>query len=554
MNTIRWAVVAACLGLLAACGGGGGGGKKPPPTPQSEIPTTTTLSAAYEVALSSDQDYLDIVDPSTADVLSSIRVHGSESWRITLSMSQSSDGRTQTYQHPAMLYYLDGKVQAVSLARGSSTAPRQVSSITDACRILWHIDSDLTGANSWLAIATEGPDDQCDTSDDALVLVNSNMSPSTAPETAIFNLNGLITSGRDEAGRLQSLITFEPIVGQFVHWRLDGNGAHYNIETSGLVFPAAANIRWLGLVPGHRDRGIVQVDGSLRLLSWTSTSATLSPTLIAGVVPGGPFIATDDNRLYVIRTLPSPALIAFDGSGNIPPPMLPLDTGKGDPIQLMVNGDTMWVVQQDTTLATAPSTLTGFNKTTGASREVDRYEVPNGMPTELAMGLAGVNGTRLVYTKPSDDEDDDISLHVIDNVSAAPRLLAERVFGIGVQAQRTTTVGQFSDATHLLWCDKGTASTPVDCTASRFKSYNMATGAVTALGQGITTTDALAVLASAFLADIYDQHPLITAQYPDMSTTTLWQFNPDVAGSLKFIIGRGSSSAGSGSSGSSSSP
>ncbi|MFY9478052.1 MAG: hypothetical protein WAQ08_10395 [Aquabacterium sp.] len=554
MNTIRWTMVAACLSLLAACGGGdgGGGGKKPKPDPQSETPSS--LSAAYEVALSYDEDYLDIIDPSTANVLSSVPVSGFERWRITLSMSQSSDGSTQTYRHAAMLYYLDGKVQAVDLARGSSTTPRQVSSITNACRILWHIDSDLTGKNSWLAIATKGTDNLCDTSDDALVLVNSSMSAVTAPNTGTFNPAGLITTGRDAAGNLQSLITFEPSVGRFVHWRLDSSGPYPTIESNDLPFPASADIRWLGLVPGHRDRGIVQVEGTLRMLSWTSTSATLSPTLISGVVPDGPFIATDNNRLYVVRALPSPALIAFDGSGNIPPPMLPLDTSKGDPTQLMVNGDTMWVVQQDTTLATAPSTLTGFNKTTGASREVDRYEVPDGMPADLVMRLAGVNGTRLVYTKPSEDEDDDISLHVIDNASAAPRLLAGRAFHIGAQAERTATVGQFSDATYLLWCDKGTASTPVDCSASRFKSYNMATGTVIALGQNITTTDALAVLDSARLADIYAQHPLITTQYPDGTTTTLWQFKPDLAGSLKFVIGRGSSSAGSSPSASSASP
>ena len=375
------------------------------------------------------------------------------------------------------------------------------------------------------------------------------MSDSTDPAAVPFNLDGLITPGRDAAGRLHSLITLEQSVGRFVHWQLDSSGAHYSIETNNVSIPNVYT-RWLGQVPGHHDRGIVQIGDALHMLSWTSTSATLTPSLASGVSAGAIF-ATDDSRLYVVRTQPSLAILTFDGSSTTLP--TPLDAGKGDVTGLMASIDAVWVVQRNLSLPRTVSTLTGFSKTTGVAREVDQYEVPPGTLPFLALELVGVNGNRLAYTKPIDDHDYDTSLHVIDNGGATPRLLVERGAGVGIQVERTAVIGQSFNAARLIWCDKGTASTPVDCTALRFKSYNMATGAVTALGQNVTDPDASAVLESAYLADTHAQQPLITTQYPDGTTTTLWQFKPDVAGSLKFVIGRGSSSAG-GSSSSSSSP
>lgn len=558
MKTIRWAVVAACLSLLAACGGGGGGGKKPNPTPQAETPTETPpevvpQSATYAVVLSDAVDtpygyQLDIVDPSTAQLLRSIRIDQYDAWRTTLSRQQSSDGRSLTYQHEAALYYVYGqRVYAVDLTRGSSTQPRQMSSIADACRILWHVDSDLSGEHSWLAIVRAGNDADCATSsDDAFALIPSNLPATTAADPVPFNVAQLVTVGRNAAGGLESLITFEPVFSQFVHWRLDSLGAHPTSVSNGNGFSANADIHWLGMVPGLRDRGILEINGSLRMLTWDGLGATLSANLASGVVANGShglLVATDSTRLYVIAQEPGQAIFAFDGTSTASR-IAALDATKGDATELLVNSDAVWVVQKDQAAPNAPTTLTSFTKSAGMSRQLDHYEVPTGLPLDIGLSLAGVNGTQLVYAKPSDlDDDDPVALYVVDNIGASPRLLAARVLGIGTHQAPTALIGQARDVTRLLWCDLGTPSSPVDCTAARFKGYNLLTGTVTALGQHLVGADASALLDFAHLGNNHGLNAFITTARMDYPagggspslTTTLWQFKPDTAGSLSLI-------------------
>lgn len=556
MNAFRWGVMAACLSLLTACGGGGGDDKKPPPTPQSQTPTEVQLSASYTAALSENvQDggyQLDIVDPSHADLLRSIAIDGPDAWRTTLSRQQSSDGRTFTYQHEVALYYLQArKVYAVDLRRGGSDQSRQLSSVADACHIVWQLDSDLSGSASWLAIARAGADGDCGTSDDNLALIHSGTTATTAPDPMPFNLERVIAPGHDAQGVLNSLVTFEPSRGGFVHWRLDSTGAHDSPVINGSGFNANAEVYALGQVPGFQDRAIVQIDGSLRLLTWTSAGATLSPSLASGVVQYASAVTADSTRLYVATELPSRRLLAFDGSGTTPS-SAPLDTTRGEAIELMVSDEAVWIVQKAAALAMAPSTLTAFNKATGTPREITHYAVPAGRPTELGIRLAGVDGTRVVYSIPSEDEDDAISLNVIDHAAATPRVLAARAFGMGYQVPRTTLIGQFSRTTHVFWCDMGTTSSPVDCSATRFKSYKLSTNTVISLGQGLVGSDATAVLDSAIIAGAHGLSTQIgtvrrtyTGSTLQSLATRLWQFDPDIAGSLTFIAGASFDTAGS---------
>ena len=553
MDKIRWSLVAVCLSVLTACGGGTDNAKPPAPAPQRdpqpEAPTGTPLSASYAVALSYDEKHLDIVDPSNAEQLFSVAVDEPDSWLTTFTRTQSSDGRTQTRQHEAALYYVEnGRVKALDLARGSSSQARQVSSASDVCRIPWHIDGDLTGLNNWLAIVRAGTDTQCGTGDDVLALVHSSTLASAAITPLPFNLAEIITVGHNAAGGLESLITFNSSVGQFVHWRLDSNGAHDTPVTNGGGFTTATDVRWLGLVPGYRDRGIVQVAGSLRRITWDGLGATLTASLASANVAFGSedyLITTDDSHLYVVAEEPGQVILAFDGTGTASRRVATLDAGKGEATALLASSDAVWVVQKDQGPATAPSTLMSFTKLAGMSRQVDRYEVPASLPAYLTLKLVGAKGTRLVYSKPSEDEDDEVSLHIVDDVAASSRPLAARAFTIGIQADRASLIGQRPEATHVIWCDRGTALSAVDCTAARFKSYNLATGTTTALGQNLTTTEALEVLDAVSPGDVHALNPFITTQYPDGVTTTLWQFEPDVAGSLKFLIARSSASGGS---------
>lgn len=559
MNAIRWSLVTVCLSLLTACGGGG---DKPPP-PAAEAP----LSPSYVVALSGDTNdlfgyRLDIVDPSNAQRLRSVQIDRDDAWLTTLSRSQSSDGRTQTQQHEAALYYVSGKrVYAIDLTRGESTQSRQVSSLADACRILWHIDSDLGGKDSWLAIVRAGADADCETgSDDAYALVHSSTAPGDTANGGPFSLADLVTSGRNAAGQLNRLITFERGEGQFVQWQ-PGNGLARSAVANGSGIPANADVRWLGWLPGFQDRGVVQINGNLHMLSWTDSGATLSASQASGVVPFGPFVSADASRLYVIAGQSSQAILAFDSTGAATE-VAALDADQGAATELLVGADTLWVVQKDDSAPTTPSVLTAFAKATGAPREVDRYDVPVDLPSDISLMLAGVNGNRLVYAKPSDlNEDDPIALYVVDHGAALPRELAPRAQGIGWHLAATALVGQSRATTHVFWCDIGTPSTPVDCSASRFKSYNLASNTMVSLGGHLTDTDATAAVDIAELSNFYSQSSLISTVTEDYSggsstptiTTRLWQFKPDAANSLTFIVGASGAGASSGSSGGSTS-
>ncbi|RZL07117.1 MAG: hypothetical protein EOP40_16390 [Rubrivivax sp.] len=556
MNAIRWSLATVCLSLLTACGGGGSGDdKKPDP-----------LSTSYAVALSNSTSsiygaQLDIVDPSSAKLLRSVQVDSSEAWLTTLSGVQSADGRSLTMQREVALYYIDGKrVRAVDLTRGSSTQSRQVSLLTDACRILWHIDSDFTAKDTWLAIVRAGTDGDCETStDDEVALIRSGASATTAASVVPFSITGLVTIGRDAAGRLDRVITFERSAGQFAQWRVDGSTIQGSLVSDGGAIASNADVRWLGWLPGFQNRGMVQVDNTLRMLSWDATGATLSASRASGVVPFGPFIAADTSRLYVVSGQSSQVVLAFDGNGAATQ-VATLDADKGAATGLMVSTDALWVSQKDDSSATSPSTLTAIAKATGAAREVVRYDVPDGLPSDLRLTLFGVNGSRLVYVTPSDqDEDDAIAFHVIDNAYGSTRVLAPRAQGIGSQQAPTAVIGQTRDTTQLLWCDQGTPAAPAGCSAARFKGYNLATGAITSLGPKVLDADASAVVEYAFIGSLDGQSSLISTtavsdpdgDFVPTLTTRLWQFTPDAANALTFVVGANSDGASSGSSGSS---
>jgi hypothetical protein len=541
VNKIRWLLAAMCMGLLTACGGGGGG--------EPDKREDPALPANYMVALSASTSndsgaQLDIVDPNTAERLRSVSIDSEDAWLTTLSRSQSADGRSLTMQHEAALYYIDDKrVRAVDLTRGNATQSRQVSSLTDACRILWHVDSDLTGKDSWLAVVRAGNNGQCETSgDDQYALVHSSTAATESANAGPFSLADLVISGRNAAGQLNRLITFERSLGSLVQW-VPNNGLAASAVVNGSGIPANADVRWLGWLPGFQDRGIVQVGGALRMLSWTDAGSTLSAIQASNVVPyGPPFVTADANRLYVVAGQTSQVILAFDSTGNVTQ-VATLDAAKGAATELMASADALWVVQKDEASLTAPSTLTAIAKATGVAREADRYEVLNGLPSDLGLMLVGVNGSRLVYSRPSDQDDDEaVAFHVIDHASATPQALVARAQGMGVQLAATALVGQARATTQLFWCDMGTPAVPVDCSATRFKGYNLATGAVTSLGPQVPNADASAAVDFAFIGSPHGLSSLVsTLREEDIGasastmTTRLWQFKPDMAHSLTFV-------------------
>jgi hypothetical protein len=98
----------------------------------------------------------------------------------------------------------------------------------------------------------------------------------------------------------------------------------------------------------------------------------------------------------------------------------------------------------------------------------------------------------------------------------------------------------------------GTTTSPVDCSATRFKSYKLSTNTVISLGQGLVGSDATAVLDSAIIAGAHGLSTQIgtvrrtyTGSTLQSLATRLWQFDPDIAGSLTFIAGASFDTAGS---------
>lgn len=558
MNKIRWSLAAVCLGVLTACGGGGGGDPA-----KREDP----LSASYTVTLSASTSngsgvQLDIVDPNKAERLRSVAIDSRFNWLTTLSRQLSANGLVQTQQHEVALYYLwNGAVWAVDLRRGQSTEPRQVSSVNKACRIQWGLDSDTTGSTTWLAILVAGGDGVCGAgNDDDLVLIHSLDSSTTGPRALPFPVSDIVADGRTPGGNLDRLFTVDRMTGQLTQWLLDANGVQPSVVAGG-AGNAAGPTLWLGLLPGFTDRGIIQIGTTLHRLSWSGANATLSAAL--ATVPTQEFsqATSDADRLFVVA---GHHVLSFSGTGGATT-VTTLNPGNGVIREVLSSTGAVWVIQQNTALPEAPSALIRITKSSGAQSVVRQFDVPATLPptpllrSSIGIRLVGASGNRLVYSVPSDQNNDQplALFSVNDQPAASPTLLVARALGIGTRQNAVSGLAPFKETTHVMWCDAGTPSAPVACTAPRFKSYSLISNALTLLGAHVRGTDASERLDFAAINNVYGQSSLISSGRVDRVpgtndanlTTILWQFKPDVANSLTFIVGSSSGSASSGSSG-----
>lgn len=520
------AAAALCLALLSGCGGGGGG---------SPRATPAQASLGYTVAVTSDWSTgsygqrLNVLDPDNASVLRSIAI-GDSNWVITRAVTPGDGGLSHTQLAEAALYYLkDGRLQAINLQRGASTAPRQVSSLAQGCTIAWNVDSNASGQDSWLAVVMAGPDGDCDTAlDNTAALVQSGATASSAPIPAPFSPGALLTTSRSASGALERLVTFSLFEGKLVQWLLEPSGPRAIDVVNGGGITWGTPVRWLSPAPGSISQGLVQVGNTVRTLSWSGAVMTLSGPVLSTSTPADQTLsALDGQFLYVVANGDQIWKINAAGAASL---LATLDTDDGDVTELRSTASALWVVQAD-----APrTTLTSVVKASGQTRQVATYTVPAGLPDDIGITLAAVSGERLVYGVPSDvDDDDNASIYVVASATAAPTLLVARSVGGGVRTGPVVKLGQEQDATHLMWCELiGTAP---DCTTAGFKSYELATGRLVSL-----SADASQVWESPEIADLAGQQRFITAtRWASNEADTpigLWQFKPDTAGSLTRIV------------------
>ncbi len=236
----------------------------------------------------------------------------------------SADGLTHTDGADTALYYSQaGKLYELSLLRGSTPAPRQVSAVADVCNVVRAVATTAAANISWVLVNTAGADANCDTGDDnVLKLTRSDAAATVAPKSwAGGNLDALDLH-RDANGTLTQLIALEATAGQLLAVSAqDGSTkviANLGTDTSVVYLGRAAGRRdqvYLSFTtvaevkekdPVTQEEVVNQREAvSMRTLNWATDSAV--PTL--GNVSDGssgmalaaatlPFAHTDDATAF----------------------------------------------------------------------------------------------------------------------------------------------------------------------------------------------------------------------------------------------------------------
>lgn len=292
------AIVAAAM-ALSACGGGGSDG---PPAEDGVTPSAVDDGSAYlhmqrnRVDASGNfvaQDIV-LVDPVTATAVWQQAVEITSTQAAVHAFTVSADGLTITEGADQALYYAQaGKLYALSLLRGSTPAPRQVSSESGTCSVVRAVPIDTTASLAWVLVNTAGKDGLCDTTEDnVLKLVRSDAASSTAALAWGGGALDAIDIHRDAAGKLTQLIAFDQAAGKL----LAISASDGSVSTvGGDTLATGASVSQLGRAAGRRDKvylvvsepgqnattGEPEDQTHLRVLTWASDTA--APTL--GKVP-----------------------------------------------------------------------------------------------------------------------------------------------------------------------------------------------------------------------------------------------------------------------------
>lgn len=493
---------------------------------------------------------INLVDPGTGTLLKSVAVDTSSTQMAAQAFTVSSDGLSTQAGNDVVLYYTNGgKVYALGLSKPASPGNgQQVSSETQACRLIKVIPKDASATQSWLLISTAGADGQCDTvSDNEVKLASSDAGGATAA-TVVGNSSQeirLIDTQRDSSGKLVNVIASVRTNdgnGNTVSTKLvaisasTGNqtdvvngtiaAVHDSNDTSKLV--VVPTVSFFGRVAGSSNQIYVRVGQDVQVLSWASGTPTLQTSVVTTLANTDvPFVHTDGQATYVVdgssvkvlkpnvaasvltSALPAGAIVQA-GSAMSTSALVLITRNSDDSFGLSV-------VDKN------PLSANAVTSVTWAGNTLPKIEAVNGDVVVLSAASAGANDVKLMRFNAS-------------KPGTAPTSVigADHARVITTVHSATTTLSGETAGTHVVWCDATTA-----CNASNVNSYQVVAGANLSLsGTGSTSptwqlTNTLS--RSTTLGLLGSSSQTGSADAPIWSSDSLWLFDAAKANSLSQV-------------------
>jgi len=281
---VRRLLASFSLALMTACGGGadapgpGPGTDTPPPSAGGS--DTGFYLAAIGARPSGTPGQILLIDPEhPAPPIELALVTGPSNLYAPRAQTLTASGGRKVGMAPMAYYVANGEVFEVGLRKDEPVMASRLTNTADACYITRGAPSRLDATESWMEVSSAGPDGDCGSlSDNVSLYIRSGMSPNEAAMrlpagvTVPTGTFGLVDAGGRALG-LPVLDAREPVSRLVVYSPLmeplfDVAGSE---GTQQMVFMNGDG--------ADAQAYYVAIDGAVRRLSWTSSSASLSPIL-----------------------------------------------------------------------------------------------------------------------------------------------------------------------------------------------------------------------------------------------------------------------------------
>ena len=502
VKTFSAGIAAVAAGwLLSGCGGGGGSGSSAAvagptpvsaPAPAAAPPAATpaqylTWASARKSDGSVGVVVIDEATPATPRLAFTVTDLGT---KVISSLASTVDNaaRTETLLGDAALFYIEGGViKKVSLKKSAAQTPQQLSTLTNACGFFADEQIDLLGEDVWLGVTTPGADNNCATvNDNGRFYVRSTMtaaSPALAWSNSVNVVSGLTASD----GTVSAFLVNE--IGSTLALYDTGLQRVASVANGGGVTAIADIAVDLSAV----GNSYFAVNDTLRRLTWTATTASLSASLYAfqdaaatrsggGDTTGTYF--TDGNRVLRI----DPTAVAAT-----PLAVINAVAQASDPIAVTPTA----IIIAATTSANR-ATIIAQPRTGAAAIDLTGQTTPAGRNAFLE----ALSGETVVFTqtKPAGDF---LQVRAVASNGQNGRVLADNTTDLFKGQIFNPTVSLNNDTLGAFGLDSVLSCLPLsgqpDCSpGGTVTQYDVATGTATVMGNLLNT----AGLASPFITNI----------------------------------------------------
>jgi hypothetical protein len=458
--------------VLTACGGGGSGGADanslPPPTntPPVIAPPVVTPVPDLLAAGTVTQDYyrgrtLLVFDPSAPNPPRlAVALSPNDSYQKQQARNFDAASNTLTYLGEQVVYYTtDYKLFKISLRKTDTTEPTQVSSLDNICRIR-NIWESALGQDAVIEVEVAPAVSSCNGYVPGRALIPAS-TPATTLTASLPSSYAVLQQLPDLSSPQAQLFVVrdtntklwlhDVTQGRFIEI-IGGDGAYsYFSGTTPLRTPSSA---------------YVFVNGELRELSWSSTAATLRPSIYRVVGPGSLALVPVGAQSHV---LVDGLTIKRVMNGTVSAPMATLDGAKGNVVQAKAVTPTHVILEQSssTNSLLAPSLYS-----------VDKQDLRlQALGTTAGSGAATLGyREKTVFYKAN-------GLIRRVNVDGSDDRLVAGSLAVHTRSFYSRTVSAYNTPVleGVLWCERAVGDTT--CANGRLKLLNTTTLGTTVLGQ-----------------------------------------------------------------------